>query len=909
MTMKIPKRKKIYCGILILVIPVIFLITGCASREKAEPVPTAITQNLVKKIAIEDSDDGKRIIIEGEAPLAYTFFRLIPQPLKLVVDIPQTALAPEVTTTLPVDDEVIQEIIVNQHDDDVEIAIHLNKLVRYKVQKEGDLLYVDVEKRSPLLAKEEEKREEIKIVKEIGPSVKEEDIAKELAPAKSLMDVFVDTSQKDKVILRLKADGRLGDYNSFELQKPTRLVIDLWKVKRKFRKKAVSVNSPYLKRVRLGDHPKKVRVVLDIPTTALPSHRIDRIGDEVRVVLGKEVTEEVLVSVPDEVVKEPEKVVKEPEKEVAVEEEKVPLPITVTGEITGIDFKQLEDKSRIIISSSAKAPYEVEEGPENTVLLEIKGMTVPPKLSRPLDTHEFASPVFKITPINVVIGDQKSTQVLVKLRKMVTFDVTQEKDRIYLDFARPEEFKVEKPKPIEVVTVEKPPAEEEIAKPTVVEKAEIEEPQVTPPTPATQITPAIPSEEEEVEKVYTGKKITLDFKDADIDNILRLFAEVSDLNIIATEDVKGTVTVRLVDVPWDQAFDLILQSKNLGVEKIGNVVRIAPLDRISAEKRARAEAVKATEELAPLVTELIQVNYSTAAELAAKVQGLLSDRGTVTVDERTNTLIVKDIEVNLITAKELVRRLDAQTPQVLIQAKVIEANLDFGRELGITWGGSVQEAFPDENVNVTGSGASVGDFVVDLPAPVGTGAGGAIEFLIANLANTKYLQVRISALEETGQGRIISSPRVTTLDHTQASIEQGLRIPYLKLTEEGTATTDFIEANLKLTVTPHVTADGHIKMELTISKDTPDQSITVLGVPSIDKKEVKTEVLVKDGEVVVIGGIYTYTKSASIDAVPLFYKIPLLGWLFQKRRKDDDKRELLIFIAPRIVQPRRTAAS
>jgi type IV pilus assembly protein PilQ len=902
MTMKSPRRKKIYWGILILVIPVIFLITACASREKVKPVPTAATKNLVKKIAIEDSDDGKRIIIEGEAPLAYTFFRLTPQPLKLVVDIPQTALAPEVTTTLPVGDEVIQEIIVIQHDDDVEIAIHLNKLARYKVQKEGDFLYVDVEKRSPLLAKEEAEKDEIKIVREIPPSVKEEDIAKELAPAKSLVDVFVDTSQKDKVILRLKADGRLGDYNSFELQKPTRLVIDLWKLKRKFRKKAVSVNSPYLKRVRLGDHPQKVRVVLDVPATALPSHRIDRIGDEVRVVLGKEVTEEVLVSVPEEVAKEPEK-------KVALEEEKVAPPITVTGEITGIAFKQLEDKSRIIISTSAKkAPYEVEKGPENTVLVKIKGITVPPKLSRPLDTHEFASPVFMITPINVVIGDQKSTQVLVKLRKMVTFDVKQESDRIYLDFARPEEFKVEKPKPIEVVTVEKPPAEKEIAKSTVEEKAEVEEPPVVPPTPATQITPVIPSEEE-VEKVYTGKKITLDFKDADIDNILRLFAEVSDLNIIATEDVKGTVTVRLVDVPWDQAFDIILQSKNLGVERIGNVVRIAPLERISAEKRARAEAVKATEELAPLVTELIQVNYSTAAELAPKIQGLLSDRGSVTVDERTNTLIVKDIQVNLITAKELVRRLDAQTPQVLIQAKVVEASLDFGRELGITWGGSVQESFPDQNVNVTGSGASSGDFVVDLPAPVGTGAGGAMEFLIANLANTKYLQVKLTALEEKGQGRIISSPRVTTLDHTQASIEQGLRIPYLKLTEEGTATTDFIEANLKLTVTPHVTADGHIKMELTIAKDTPDQSITVLGVPSIDKKEVKTEVLVKDGEVVVIGGIYTYTKSTSIDAVPLFYKIPLLGWLFQKRKKDDDKRELLIFIAPRIVQPRRTAAS
>lgn len=200
---------------------------------------------------------------------------------------------------------------------------------------------------------------------------------------------------------------------------------------------------------------------------------------------------------------------------------------------------------------------------------------------------------------------------------------------------------------------------------------------------------------------------------------------------------------------------------------------------------------------------------------------------------------------------------------------------------------------------------------MDLPATAGagTGAGGAIEFAIANLQNTKSLTARISAMEEKGEGEVISSPRVTTLDNTEASIEQGLRIPYLKLTEEGTITTEFIEANLKLTVTPHVTADGYIRMQVAIKKDTPSYEVEVQGVPSIDKKEILTEVLVKDGEVVVIGGIYTFTKTRNIDAVPLFYKIPLLGWAFQKRSKDDEKRELMIFIAPRIVQPRRAVTS
>jgi type IV pilus assembly protein PilQ len=522
-----------------------------------------------------------------------------------------------------------------------------------------------------------------------------------------------------------------------------------------------------------------------------------------------------------------------------------------------------------------------------------------------------------ITPVNVTAGAQKNTQIFVKLRKMVAFDTRQEDSKIYIDFERPAEFAVAKPKPEEVITVKEAPTEEKKEEPVVSVKEElpVKEAEVAPAPPALKAEPVLPPEKE-MGKVYTGKKITLDFKEADIHNILRLFAEVSDLNIITTDDVKGKVTVRLVDVPWDQALDILLQANNLGVERIGNVIRIAPLGRLSAEKKAKADAIKATEELEPLVSEVIPISYGDVSQIGEKgVKPILSERGKVVVDVRTNTIVVTDIRSNVEKAKELVRTLDAQTPQVLIQAKVIEANLDFSRELGIQWGGGILDQTEVANVATqvytegSSGGFGSGGWAVDLPAPVGPGIGGAIEFALANLANTKYLQARISALEEKGQGEIISSPRLTTLDNTESSIEQGLRIPYLKLTEEGTITTEFIEANLKLTVTPHVTADGHIRMEITLKKDTPDQSIVVQGVPSIDKKEVKTEVLVKDGEVVVIGGIYTYTKNSSVDAVPLFYKIPLLGWLFQKRSKDNNKKELLIFIAPRVVQPRRVVSS
>jgi type IV pilus assembly protein PilQ len=664
--------------------------------------------------------------------------------------------------------------------------------------------------------------------------------------------------------------------------------------------------------VRLGDYAKKVRVVLDIPSKTIPSHRIDRVGNTLIIVLGKkEVVAAMAPAVPREL-----------EKETGVKEEGKGVPVppvtakSITrGEILGIDFKQLEDKSRIIIVTSAKAPYQISKGTENTVLLDVPGMTVPPKLRRPLDTHEFSSAVLLITPLNVAVGAKKGTQVVVKLRKMVAFDVKQEDDKIYVDFERTEEFKAEKLKPVEVVTVKKLPAEKAAEGAAEVKKEEaVSKEQIAPQT--LTATPTVPASGEGAgQKIYTGKKITLDFKDADIGNILRLFAEVSDLNIIASGDVRGTVTIRLVDVPWDQAFDIVLEANNLGAERIGNVVRIVPLERLSAERKVRAEATKAREDIEPLVTEVIPINYGKVKDIGETgIKPVMSSRGKVVVDERTNTLIVTDIRSNVERAKLLVRTLDAQTPQVLIQAQIIEANLDFSRELGIQWGGAFIETGKSTlgsakgasgGITAPGTSTGSGDLAVNLPAAVTSGAGGAVQFALANLTNTKYLQVRISALESTGQGRIISSPRLTTLDNTEASIEQGLRIPYPKQTAEGTVSVDFIEANLKLTVTPHVTADGYIRMEIDVKKDTPDTSITVEGTPSIDKKEVKTEVLVKDGEVVVIGGIYTYTKTTSTDAVPFMYKIPLLGWLFQKRAKADNKRELLVFIAPTIVQPRR----
>jgi type IV pilus assembly protein PilQ len=372
--------------------------------------------------------------------------------------------------------------------------------------------------------------------------------------------------------------------------------------------------------------------------------------------------------------------------------------------------------------------------------------------------------------------------------------------------------------------------------------------------------------------------------------------------------------MRLVDVPWDQALELILQARNLGMSRVGNVVRVAPLDTLKREIQSELEARRAKERLEDLTLELIPVNYAMAKEVVSQVKSVLSERGDVKVDERTNTLIVKDISKSIPAVRNLVKALDTKTPQVIIEARIVEANLAFQRELGIRWGFLMEANKGGAKSQVGGgtTGTSLGSTVNDvvtLPAVPRAGLGalaggsaGILSFLLTNAGGLKSLDVELSAHENQGTAKIISSPKIATLDNKEASIEQGLRIPIPQYTTEGTISTTYIDALLKLVVTPHVTNDGNIKMIIKVNKDAPDFNNEVLGVPSIDKKAAITEVLVKDNGVIVIAGIYTIEKNEAAEGVPLFNKIPLLGWLFKRENKDDTRKDLLIFISPKILK-------
>jgi type IV pilus assembly protein PilQ len=425
---------------------------------------------------------------------------------------------------------------------------------------------------------------------------------------------------------------------------------------------------------------------------------------------------------------------------------------------------------------------------------------------------------------------------------------------------------------------------------------------------------------------YRGRRIDLDFNNADIHNILRLLAEVGGVNIVTSDDVDGTVTIRMRNVPWDQALEVILQAKGLGMVRRGNLIRVAPLETLEKERELAIERRKQLETLEPLETRLVPVSYATATDLEPRVEELLSERGSVSVDERTNVLIVRDIADVLDDVEELIRTLDTQTPQVLVEARIVEATSQYVRDVGIQWGGDVTMStatgnptgliFPanlgviggnyDQNSQTTGLSPfqpriTNPNYAVNLPATTSTGTGGALGITMGALGGGVNLAVRLSAAESTGVVRIISSPRILTLDNHEAHIAQGTLIPYSQISAQGVQTA-FQEAKLELRVRPHVTSDGSVSMHVKVTRDEPDFTRTSpRGDPTILKREAETDLLIDDGHTAVIGGIYTRNTGRTVDQIPFFGDIPILGVLFQRRRVRDERNELLIFLTPRIV--------
>ena len=415
--------------------------------------------------------------------------------------------------------------------------------------------------------------------------------------------------------------------------------------------------------------------------------------------------------------------------------------------------------------------------------------------------------------------------------------------------------------------------------------------------------------------VYSGKKLSLNFQDIDVRSVLQLIADFTDLNLVASDTVQGGITLRLQNVPWDQALDLVLKTKGLDKRKVGNVLLVAPADEIAARERQELESQRQLQELAPLRRDLIQVNYAKASDIAKLFQSVTGSkdksetaRGSITVDDRTNSIIAYQTQESLDELRRIVAQLDIPVRQVMIEARIVEATVNYDKSLGVTWGGQSTSGrttiYGGQSATATTSPAGTSTPFVDLGASNATSGIG-----IGFLTNNTLLDLELSAMEATGNGEIVSQPKVVTSDKETAKILRGTEVPYQEASSSGATTVSFKEAALSLEVTPQITPDNRIIMEVKVTKDEPDYLREVLGVPPINKNAVNAKVLVNDGETIVIGGVFSNTQSKSTAKVPFLGDVPYLGRFFRSDTVSEVKAELLVFLTPRIMNNQAIAVS
>jgi len=597
-------------------------------------------------------------------------------------------------------------------------------------------------------------------------------------------------------------------------------------------------------------------------------------------------------------------------------------PVCALGlSIKSVDFMNVDNKSRLQIGLDGKASFDVNRE-DDSLVLRIDNAKIPGSLARPFITDQFETAVRQILPRQY--GDDVVFDI--SMKQIVPYFVSQDNSELIMDFDIPEwARKQEKPSGVPIVaqTASQPAPPSENAAPVIEFRA---------PSAGGKSLPS-PFENELLEKSleapkYTGEHITLDFQNADIHNILRIIADVSGLNIVTSDEVKGNVTIRLRDVPWDQALDVVLESKDLGKLAMGNVVRIAPADKIKKAQERKLETKKTEEQLEPLVTSVLPVNFAKASSIATTIKGkevgLVTDRGSITAEDRTNVLIVKDIRKAVDEIAAMVKRLDKATPQVLISARIVQADSDFTKGLGVQWGGSYRNQSDKTHFGLSGVNTGTARNLFDtttiagdapnwsttvVPSPslavnMPTNQAAGIGLTLGRLGGTALdLDLRLDIGETVGSAEVIARPKIVTMDNKKATIRQGEKYPYVVRDDEGQLSTELKDIELVLEVTPRIAFDGSVNMEISVKRNAIGSIVNSLGDPSIASREAVTEVLVKNGETSVIGGIIEEETRNNINRVPFLGELPIINIFFKGETRDTSKKELLIFITPQVLEP------
>ena len=683
--------------------------------------------------------------------------------------------------------------------------------------------------------------------------------------AANLQDVSVASLPGDRVELKLSFDEPVNAPRGYTIEQPARIALDLPGVSNRLGSKNREIGMGNARSLTVVEAKDRTRLIVNLTNLAPYTTRVD--GNNLFVVVG-EVPAPSLSPASAPVSVNP----------VAVAP--APTVSTVSGvrSVSDIDFQRGEQgEGNIVISlSDPKISPDVQEQ-GGKIRIDFPKTQLPESLRVRLDVKDFA------TPVQFVNASASADRASIVVEPTGLYD--------YLVYQADNKL---------TISV-KPLTEEDAVRRN-----------------ADRFT-------------YTGEKLSLNFQDIDVRSVLQLIADFTDLNLVASDTVRGNITLRLQNVPWDQALDLVLKTKGLDQRKVGNVLMVAPADEIAAREQQELAVQKQVAELAPLRKDIIQLNYAKASDIAKLYEqgssGTLKDdmRGSVIFDDRTNSLIVTLTQERIDELRRIVTQLDIPVRQVMIEARIVEANVDYDKALGVRWGGNFWSGDKwnawgkNGNLGVEESddGQQVGRFPGIRETPLNSpfvdlGVAGSTSGIgIGFVTNNVILDMQLSAMEKSGSGEVVSQPKVVTSDKETAKILKGTEVPYQEASSSGATSTSFKEAALSLEVTPQITPDNRVLMEVKVTKDAPDFSVAsnTGGVPAISKNEVNAKVLVADGETIVIGGVYSNTQSKSVDKVPFLGDLPFIGRVFKRDLVQDRKAELLVFLTPRIMNNQAIAVN
>jgi type IV pilus assembly protein PilQ len=696
---------------------------------------------------------------------------------------------------------------------------------------------------------------------------------------------------KDGVVIKVEADGALRDYKAFTIgENPPRIVFDLPGIRSPYNGEQRTVpSSGPVQLVRHMAYPDKVRVVVDTQKPYLKRYSVETVENGLIIQVGDS---EAAARTAD---------LKLVSTAAPVAVKTAPATAGSPASINRVEFAdEPAGKSAVIIGTTRPVQYDIEKVDDKRVNLRLFSTSVPEQHRRALITTRFESAVDRVTP-----GQGRNESIVaIDLRESVDYTAEQVGNIIRISFAAssvpPKPYENAEP-PAWKTSASAVPAVESTGGPIAMKSATAK------PGPIAVKKTSTVSESLSGDKVFTGEKIALDFYDTDIKNVFRILQEISGKNFAIDKNVSGKVTLALQrPVPWDQVLDLVLKMNQLGMVREGDIIRIASLATLQQEEKMRQAQLKAEqdakkqeEEGEPLVTEYIPVNYSNAkSEVLPHLTNILTpNRGKATVDERNNQVIFTDIPEKVKQAKAIVDRIDRVTSQVIIEARVVEANSNFNREIGFDWGTITLEAFKIGGALKTGPTTFAAN---NIPQSFRTDNTIGFNFSTLFGTNISIVDAKLTASELEGKATIISAPKIITLNSKKATIKQGLEVPYLERDSSGNATVRFKDVDLLLEVTPNISADRRIVMNIFITKN--DVVDPTAPEPALSTNEAKTEILVEDGDTIVIGGILKDTKNLTNQGIPGLRKLPALGWLFRSERVEASKNELLIFITPRIIQ-------